>query len=261
MNRANLADGYIEEFSAVLTEKERGIRLEGQFFDLEGLALAHLFKRASHCVDGTQFRSMAKEERWPCVVALDPHPEKKHHAVLLAADQRDNLYILKELNSGSVPSMFATELKKWADGFKVVDWVCDNMGSAKYTGGEGFHSFIEVLNRNGIRIRPTSYQEKQDDDFIERIKEVLSIPPGDSNLGVAREPKLKFANDVGGTIRDIENVEWVKYRDLDMHKPKLNIGNKDFLACVKYALATKLTSFKSRSKIIRAAGPVPWHKR
>jgi hypothetical protein len=260
VNRKNLADGYIEQFSAVLSEKEKAIRLEGNFFDIEGLALAHLFKRKTHVVSDA-IRETFKERGWPCVAAVDPHPNKPTCAVLLGADRNERLIVLGEISLKVVPSKFAEELKKFTQGFRIVDWVCDNFGSADFTGGEGFASFIEILNRNGIRIRPTRYDEKQDTAFISRIQEVLHCPQGTDNLGAPLAPKLQVVESCRGLISDIENVEWVKYRDLDIYKPKLNIANKDFLACLKYALATNLVHSKSRATIIKVKGPVSWGQR
>jgi hypothetical protein len=254
VNRSNLADGYIESFSAVLSEKERGIRLEGAFYDIEGLALAHLFKRATHTCP-TSVRLDFKERAWPTVIAIDPHPQKRNHAVLLGTDKLGQLFILEELAVKATPRQFARKiLDTWCQQYRIVDIVCDNYGSGQQTGGEGFMSFIEVARSEGMRVRPTRYEEKQDDAFIERIQEAL-LPARDATV-----PLLRVVEDCKGTISDFENVEWVKHRDLDMHKPKLNISNRDFLSCVKYALATNPTTHRpgSSRRIIGTASPVSY---
>ena len=258
VNRDNLADGYIEKFSAVLSEKERRIRLEGEFFDLDGLALAHLFKRRSHVVNGPATRELAREKGWPCILACDPHPEKPNHAILLGVDPRTGyLYVLNEWKRRSTARDFAKAAKGWIDGYRMVDLVCDNWGSGHTTGGEGFRSFIEVAREEGLRIRPTRYDEKSDDAFIERIQEAL-LPLTEGT----ETPMLRVSSDCTGTIGDFENVEWVKYRDLDMHKPKLNISNRDYLACVKYALAANPGRHKGGPlKIIRAGAPANFVQR
>lgn len=242
VNEKNLPDGYVEWFSSKLSDKERRIRIEGEFFDLDGLALAHLFKRDKHLLPP----DFEWDKSFPCVVAIDPHPSKKHVALLVGADKQGPV-VLKELSGKLVPREFARELKKWYASYRVVDIVCDSLGSADSTGGEGFKSFIQVLNEEGIRARATTYDDKNDEDWISRIQEVLAIPTEADNFG-NKEPKLRISPRCAGLISDIESVEWVKHRNLDEFKPSLNIGNKDYLACLKYGLATNITYKRSRAE-------------
>jgi hypothetical protein len=51
-------------------------------------------------------------------------------------------------------------------------------------------------------------------------------------------------------------VQWAKYRNLDELKPTLDIGAKDFLACLKYALACNLTLSRKKSRAIYYNEPV-----
>jgi hypothetical protein len=253
VNQANLAEGYIENFSRSLSEKERRIRLDGEFFDLEGLALAHLFDRMVHVVEPFDW-----DDSNPCVVVVDPHPSKAHHAVLLGVDRDGYIYYLKELKEKKVAREFARIMKNWYQGYRVVDFVCDSLGKAESTGGEGFKSFVQVLNEEGIRIRTTTYDEKNDEDFISRIQDVLLIPEEANNFG-QKIPKLRIVRGNWGIVGDIENVQWVKYRDIDEYKPKLDIQNKDFLACLKYGLATNLTPTKGKAHIYRPVnGPATY---
>lgn len=251
VNEKNLQEGYIERFSGVLSEKEKRIRLEGEFFDLEGLALAHLFKRSSHVLP-------RREHEWnpknPCVVAIDPHPNKKHVALLVGADERGPV-VLKELAAKAVPRDFARQLKEWFRGYRLLDIVCDSLGSAEMTGGEGFKSFIQVLQEEGIQVRATTYVDKSDEDWIQRIQDVLHVPEEADNFGL-RVPKLRMLDSCIGLIGDIETVQWVKYRNLDEFKPKLDIGSKDYLACLKYALATNLSLKKGKDTVYYRAAPV-----
>lgn len=241
VNRSNLAEGYIENFSRSLSEKERRIRLEGEFFDLSGLALAHLFDRTVHVVPKFDW-----DYANPVVVAVDPHPSKAHHAVMVGCDRDGYLYVLKELRAKAVPRDFAKLLRDWADGYRVVDWVCDSLGSSESTGGEGFKSFIKVLQEEGVRIRATTFTEKNDEDFIARIQEALVIPEKANNFG-QKTPKLRIVEGCWGIVSDIENVQWVQYRDIDENKPKLDIQNKDFLSALKYALATNISPSKAKA--------------
>lgn len=245
VNEANLGEGYIDSFSSVLSEKEKRIRLHGEFFDLDGLALAHLFSRDLHTVEPFDWPTDQ-----PVVIAIDPHSAKPHHAVMLGVDRDNYLYYIKEISEKSVARDFARTLKVWYQGFRVIDIVCDSLGSAEYTGGEGFASFIEILNDEGVRARATTWTDKNDEDFIDRIKTVLSIPEEPNNFG-QYQPKLRIFKNNHGIIGDIENVQWVKYRNQDIFKPKLDITKKDFLSCLKYALASNLTYNKHKAKIYK----------
>lgn len=252
VNKANLAEGYIESFAAVLSEKERRIRLHGEFFDLDGLALAHLFNRDVHVVSPVALDEW--QSRYPCVVSIDPHPTKPHHAILLGAD-KTGLLVLKEMSAKLPARPFARKLKEWMKDFRLVDIVCDSLGSAEGTGGEGFKSFIQVLKEEGIQVRPTTFDDKKDADWIERIRDVLLIPENPDSFGRSL-PKLRVLETCVGTISDIENVQWTKIRNMDEFKPTLDISNKDFLSCLKYALACNLTPDRKKHKAYVRTQPV-----
>lgn len=245
VNERNLADGYIASFSSSLSEKEKRIRLHGEFFDLEGLALAHLFEPSIHMVEPFEW-----PETNPVVIAIDPHPVKAHYACMLGVDRDGYLYYLKELRLKLVAKDFAIRLKEWCKGYRVIDFICDSLGSAEMTGGEGFKSFIQALRENGIQVRSTDWGEKSDEDFIERIRSSLVVPDKPDNFGLCL-PKLRFVRGNPGIVTDIENVQWVKWRNVDEYKPKLDITHKDFLSCLKYALASNLTFGKDKAKIYR----------
>lgn len=254
VNEKNLADGYLEEFSRVLTEKERRIRLEGEFFDLEGLALADLFDRNLHTLPEPRW-----PHGWPVIVAIDPAGNKPHMAIMMGCTPENKFVVLKELSSRSIPSRFAQELKDMYKGYRVVDIICDSMGSGDYTGGEGNSSFIQVLNQNGVRARATSYDEKQDAAWLTNIREILAVPLEPDNFG-KKEPKLKIANTCKRLISDIETVQWAKYKNIEEYKPKLDIESKDALACLKYAIAANVHFKKGNEKILRPRNPVGIHR-
>lgn len=233
-----------------LGEKERRIRRTGEFFDLEGLALADNFSRSTHVIPTPRWPS-----HWPCILAVDPHPRKSHVALLLGVTDKNQFVALKEMTSRSVPSQFARELKEFYAGYRVVDMVCDSLGSGELTGGEGNESFIGVLKKNGVRIRATRFEEKRDEAWVQLVQEVLAIPLEPDQMG-KQEPQLKITNNCKGLIADIETVEWQQYKNLDEYKPKLAIEAKDFLACLKYALAARPTFSKHNRKVITQPGPV-----
>lgn len=252
VNKSNLSDGYIESFSNYLTEKEKRVRLHGDFFDLDGLALAHLIDDKKHFIQPLRW-----SPTWPVVIAVDFHPRKSHVALMLGITDKDTLVVLKEMTSRSIPSVFANELKEFYKGYRVLDMVCDSLGNSELTGGEGNLSFIQVLKDNGVRIRATRYEEKSDEAWIQMIQECLAIPLEPDNLG-RTEPRLKFVNTCKGTINDVRTVEWQRFKNMDEFKPKLAIAAKDFIACLKYALATQPSFSKNKTKVLKQPSPVGW---
>jgi hypothetical protein len=246
VNQHNLSNNYIEDFSRHLSEKEKRIRLHGEFFDLDGLALAHLFKRQVHVID-----KIDEETLDNCIVAIDPHPNKSHVAILIGTDRDGYLYVLDEYDSKEVPRVFARSLKKlWWDKYKLFDIVCDSLGSTAMSGGEGNKSFIQVLNEEGVRARPTTFQDKDDESWIIRIQNVLAIPDQADNFG-RRIPKLRILNHCIKTIHDIETVSWQKYKNIDEYRAKLDISSKDYLAALKYGLACNLMPGRKKTKAWR----------
>lgn len=250
VNEKNLADGYLNEFSAILSEKEKKIRLEGEFFDLEGLALAHLFDRDVHIIDPVEWNP-----QWPVVIGVDPHPNKAHIAVMVGCDPDNNYYYISELVSErtDIPRTYAAKMRAWYQDYRVVEIVCDSLGSGPMTGGEGNKSFIEVLNECGVRARSTTWEDKKEESWVMRIQEVLKIPNEKDNFG-RRNPRLRIFRGNNGIIENVESVQWQKLRNQDVYKPSLDISNKDFLAALKYALAANINYQLGDVKIHRAHG-------
>lgn len=247
-NAENLADGYIERFSRKLSPQERKTRLSGDFFDLEGQALRHLWDRRVHIIEDDEFEW---DSNWPVVIAIDPHTSKKHVAIMLGVDRDNYLYILKELALKISPREYAKELKKWMKDYRVLDIVCDHAGNAEMTGGEGYRSFIWVMNDEGIRCRGTRHEEKDDEEFISRIQDALLIPDVPNSVG-QKIPKLRALRSCQGFIQNVEQVQWMRDKKLQENKPKLDIRNKDHLAAAKYALATNLHNKKSKARSYHA---------
>jgi hypothetical protein len=256
-NAANLEEGWLERFGSKLSEREKAIRLEGQFYDLEGLALAHLWRDETHIIT-------AKELNWqadyPCVVVVDPHPSKKHVAILMGADRDNQLYVLAEYAEKAITRKFTRSLIAlgWFTNHRILDIVVDSLGSADTTSGEGFRSFIEVMNEELKKhdighARATRYEEKDDEAWIERIRDSLALPDVPDSFG-KQVPKLRVVQGCGGTITDVKNVQWVQDKNKE-NKPKLDISNKDYLACVKYGLATNLNFHRKKDKIYYRTTP------
>lgn len=244
VNANNLAAGYVDDFGKSLSEKEKRIRFHGEFFDLDGLALAHLFDRQTHVIS-----PLDKEDLVSCVVAIDPHPSKQHTAVLLGVDRAGRLYVVDEYSSKQIPREFGRSLKeRWLGTYKIFDIVVDSLGATPMSGGEGNKSFIDVLNDIGVRARSTRYEDKNDEVWIMKIQEVLKTPEEPDNFG-QQIPTLRVYNHCRGIISDIESVSWQKFRNEDIFKPKLDITNKDYLAALKYALACNLSPSKVKTKV------------
>lgn len=241
-NSKNLAEGYLEEFSRHLTENEKRTRLEGEFFNTDGMALAGLLDRSQHLVSEDDLPPDYKQA-WPHVIAIDPHPHKPLYACLVAVSPTNQRYYVREFARKILPRDFARWLKaNWLAEHQVIDIVCDSAGNADYTGGDGFKSAIEVFNEERVKVRGTTYDEKKDDEFLERLQEGLHIPAGG-------EPKLLFLiGKADGVWKDMENVQWQKLKGTESYKPKLEISNSDYLATLKYALAANLTFTNAHRK-------------
>lgn len=234
-NRANLAAGYIESFSRSLTEAEKKVRLEGGFFDADSLALAEFFDPDTHIVRRNEWRY---DPRMPCVVAIDPHSAKPHTAILICVDRDDKAIALKEMTLRANATQFAEALREWERGYNVVDRVCDSLGNMEMTSGEGMHSFIEGLQRNGVMVRGTTFQEKSHEDLIDRLRQGLAIPAEPNAFG-RKTPTLRVHEDCPKLISDIETVSWQKNRMTGETVAKLDTSQKDYLSCLGYALAAK----------------------
>lgn len=250
VNRKHLGSKWIEDYKSILTEQEKKVRLEGHFGHFAGLALSD-FSRSTHVVD-----TYVWPKNWPCVLAVDPHPNKAHHAILLGVTKFDQYVILKELSSGRAPKDFGEQLANFIKGYRVVDQVCDSIGATPTSGGWERLSFIEVVNKTpGVRLRTTTYREKSEDAWILDIKELLRLDKC-QYFGRQVPGIIAFSNCVG-TIDDFETVTWEKYRNTNEFKARLSMGSKDFLSCVKYAIATRLC-YTNRSHIIQKNRPTSY---
>jgi hypothetical protein len=228
VNAVNLGKDYIANFSKDLTEAEKRTRLFGEFSHLDGLALAEYWKPEHHLVDPFDW-----PRAWPCVVAIDFHPAKPCTAILLGANKLDEFYIIKTYKSKSPPRVFAQEIKDWYKGYKLQDIVCDSLGSTPKTGGIDNESFIDVLKKNGVPVRPTTFKEKKEDAWVQNIKDLLYIRT--TKLGP--RPGLYVFSTCLEVINEIESVQWARNRNNEEMRGHLDIGNKDMLSCLKYAIA------------------------
>jgi hypothetical protein len=251
-NAINIEMDRVQDYWQKLSPDELKIRRDGSFYDLDGLALAHLFRRETHTVD---INSLSWSRNNPCVLVIDPHPSKPHHAVIMGVDEDNYLYVLDEYQEKAVARKFISSLidRGWFERYRIVDFVYDSLGNSEMTSGEGFKPFGNVINevlaQNKLgRARATTYDDKNDEQFIDRIQDALVVPEKPNNFG-QRIPKLRVASHCRGTISDIENVSWAQNKRDKINKPSLDISHKDFLSCVKYALACNLYHKKTKDRI------------
>jgi hypothetical protein len=252
----NLAEKYKERFGRYLTENEKATRFRGQFFDASGQALAHLWQRKYHRVSREKLKW---REGNPCVIAMDPHSSKPHHAVLLGVDRDNHFVVLDAFKDRAVAREFINLVigRGWLDNYKVIDIIYDSSGNADSTSGEGYRTFGEVVNEELKRqeygqARGTTYEEKSDEDFIEKIKDIVKVPEKPNNFGEI-VPRLRVVDEPGniylkGVETDFLQVQWQYDKKRGENKEKLEISNRDWLACIKYALATNLYFTKTRDK-------------
>lgn len=263
-NKDNLRKDYLEHFTSRLSEQERRVRLFGDFFDLSGLAFGHLWRREVHILP----TETEIPPHWNVVVAIDFHPRKPHSAVALAASpDGERIIVAAEYAARGVPSEYALKLAEWLDtnGLmgQVRDVVCDSLGNSELTGGHGELSFISVLNKTWqeelipLRCRGTTYAEKSDEAIIQMMQEVLHIPVEPDQLG-RQLPILQFKKECIGSIFDIENLCWLKVKNSELLKPKLDTAKRDYFSCIKYALAARPANVNRRGKIVRTAGKSAW---
>jgi hypothetical protein len=247
----HLPKDYEKRFGALLSEEEKATRFKGAFFDMSGQALAHLWTPKVHMIPKKDFQ-WADEN--PCAVIIDPHTSKPQVAVLLGVDRENRFYVLDEYSEKVRAREFARALIKrgWFANFLVVDIIYDSAGNAEMTSGEGYKTFGQVFNEElekaGVgRARATSYDDKSDEDFVERIQEVLAIPTEPDSAG-QKIPKLRASDHCKMFERDVKQVQWTRDQRLGLNKPKLDIRNRDVLACVKYGLASNLHFRKPKDK-------------
>jgi hypothetical protein len=256
-NKQNLREGFLESFSSRLTVAERKVRLEGGFFSSEGLALAEFLDSKKHLIEPFEV-----PHEWPCIIIADFHPRKAHVFLLITADKDDNVYVVDEWASRKTPQDLAIQLHDRWSKHRIVDIVCDSLGSSELTGGMGNLSFIQALNRVwqeeelGWRVRPTTWAEKQDEAWMQLIQSHLVIPREPNNFGEYL-PKLRIFNHCKALWHDLENVSWQRYKGMEENKPKLDMVMMDYLSCLKYGLAARPRYSYSKERVIKSRTS-PW---
>jgi hypothetical protein len=170
--------------------------------------------------------------------------------VMIGATGDGRLYYLKEIASKSAPSRFAEELKEFYAGYRLYDCVVDSLGETPGTGGDGNMSFSEKLRQKGVPARSTTFKDKSDADFIQNIQQVLEVPDSPDSFG-RTIPKLAIIEGNTGIVDNIESVQWAKYRQHEIFKEKLDITQKEYLACLKYAMKSSILFIADRGRIPR----------
>jgi hypothetical protein len=194
---------------------------------------------------------------WPVVVGLDPHPSKAHVAVLVGRRPGDDkLFVIKELSRKATARDFAKELLDWSQGYRVIEWICDSLGSADTTGHDGFKSFIQVLNECGIRARATTFDEKSHEDAVNRIREMLALEDSGPPL-FDKSPRLKFIDgETPRSYKELKNIAWVYDKKRELNKPKLDSAKLDYYSALTYALSSINLAKTHSSYGIMTKGPI-----
>jgi hypothetical protein len=256
-NKQNLREGFLEAFAARLTTAEKAVRLSGGFFSSEGLALAEYLDSKKHLMEPFDI-----PEDWPCILICDFHPRKAHVFLLLTVDKDDNVFVIDEWASRKTPKELAIQMyDRWSQ-YRIVDIICDSLGSSELTGGMGNLSFIAALNyvwneeEYRWRVRPTTYSEKLDENWMQLIQSHLVIPVEADNFG-QRLPKLRIFDKCKALWHDLENVSWLRYKGLEENKPKLDMVMMDYLSCLKYGLAARPRYSYAKDRVVKAKKS-PW---
>lgn len=256
-NRQNLREGFIEEFAGKLTAAERKVRMDGGFFSTEGLALAELLDTKKHLIAPFDI-----PPDWPHILICDFHPRKAHVFLLICADKDDNVYVIDEWSSRKTPQDLAIQMhERWGQ-HRIVDIVCDSLGSSELTGGMGNLSFIQALNQIWReeeipwRVRATTWAEKQDEAWMQLIQSHLVIPRIPDNYGNCL-PKLRIFDTCRALWHDLENVSWLRYKGMEENKPKLDMVMMDYLSCLKYGLAARPRYGYAKDRVVKSSKS-PW---
>lgn len=236
-NIDNLGEGYVERFESLLTDKERRVRMFGEFMSVDGLAFGHLINDLGHLIPKIAF---TWDYSWPVVVGLDPHPSKAHTAVMVGRRPTDDkLFVIKEISAKKTARDFAQSLYEWASGYKVVEWICDSLGSGDTTGHEGFKSFIQILNECGIKARATTFDEKSHEDAVNRIREMLALEDAGPPI-FDKSPRLRFIEDeTPRSYKELKNISWIYDKKRELNRPKLDSAKLDYFSALTYALSSK----------------------
>jgi hypothetical protein len=226
---------------------------------MSGQALAYLWSNKHHMVTK---EALKWDSSNPCAVVIDPHPSKAHVAVLLGCDKEGRYVVLDEYSQKILARGFMRSLidRGWFRDYTVIDILYDSLGNSEMTSGEGYRTFGEVINeelaRAGIgRARATTYDDKDDEDFVERIRDVLVVPEQPDSFG-QQVPRLRALSHCRMFERDVKQVQWVRDLKTGENKNKLDIRNRDVLACVKYGLKSNLHFRKPREKAFVLSKPI-----
>lgn len=254
-NLDNLDPDTIKRWEKRFTANELKTRRHGEFEFLSGRIFTE-FNRDVHVEP-----AFAWPMGWSCILAMDPHLRKNHVAVVLGIDPDKEVHVILELET-SQAGRRAAEFFITACAKLPIKWgICDNFGSMAGTGGEDRKSWIDIFNETAqklhsrIRIRPTTKQEKRDDEWIEDMKDWLRL---EVNTAGQERPVFHVFDSCVKTIDNFESYVWDEYRgvksDLDVKEEPLG-SNQDQLMCVKYGMALKPDKIGVDRIIRKSANP------
>ncbi len=242
-NLHNLDPDTIKRWETKFSKEELATRRHGSFEFLSGRIFTE-FNKELHVEP-----DFAWPPSWPCVVAVDPHLRKDHNMVILGVTPEEEVYAIREY---ACP-LAGRKACRWfikimmTSGLNIRAGICDNFGSIDMyedAASEEKKSFIKMwneeclaVNRPKLMIRPTSKKEKNDDEWIEDMRDWLRCEVTHEGL----RPRFKVFKSCVKLIRNFETYVWDEHtgRKADLGEPKeAPLGtNQDYLMCVKYGLA------------------------
>lgn len=245
-NRANLSEDWIEDFKNSLTEEEQRVRLYGEFAVLQGRVFKE-FSRTTHVVKTKPF-----PKDWPVYVCVDPHSRKLSTALWVGVTKDDELVVLNEAAADGIQELgeMINRVEK-EGGYNVVSRLIDNSGSSRDWSG---NTAIEILrNKCGLYFRPVTNEEKDVDESIFRIRQLLKpdkLPDG------RVEPRLYIMDRCRGLISDMELYGWKNNRNPEKSgiSEKVNKINDDYIDPLRYIIMQRPRHQFSRGIISYASG-------
>lgn len=237
---AYLSKSFIEDFRSRLTDDEVKVRIYGEFAALQGRVFKE-FSRQKHVIADQPW-----PEEWPVWCGIDPHTRKPNSAIWVGVTPEDNYVVIKELQVEGIHELAASILsieKRY--NFKVINRRIDNSGSAlDWSRG----SAVEYLTKANVRVSPMRNREKNLEDGIHRISQLLKGDRVSSNNDTIEGggkfiPRLKFFKSCERLIEDMELYCWHDSRNPErsgvMEKPRKI--HDDMIDPLRYVLISKPT--------------------
>lgn len=255
----HLSKDFIEDFKSRLTPEEVKVRIYGEFAQLQGRVFKE-FSRQRHVIPAQPW-----PEEWPVWVGIDPHSRKPNTAVFIGITPEDNFIVINELVLEASIEDFGLRLLEMERHFhyRVISRRIDNSGAQL---DWSRRPAVEILREIGCRVSPMRNREKNVDDSISRIKQLLygerpraqllnaskaHLSGSDAKLNEATKPipRLKFFDSCPYTIQDMELYSWHdnRYPDRTGLAEKPRKINDDMIDPLRYVVMSD-PSFRANTE-------------